>query len=378
MAGEIFPIGSVKEATTPEEVAEVGRFRYQVYFEEMKFDFPEMDHAARSFTDKLDDQAVNLFVRNEPGEIVGVIRGVLLERMEDWSAIKKYWKLYNIPGFAEIISPPGRMIINRFLIHPDYRVRSKVAWKLITAIYHQTEKLLAPIVFIDCSPHLVKFYEALGFRRYHENFVHPVLGYKVPLVILLQDVEYLRKIKSPLYIFGRKRRDATNLAGWFSENFPDYGDSMLAQGFDQDLIMTGISRVKPALPRSFTQMSQKIKNSCMIRARQGDRIINQGEMGTEMYLILKGSVQIQMDREAGQPPKKLGILGPGEVFGELGFVVEHPRTASVVAEQDSELLMIAANNAEHLAETHPREAAHLFLELTRLMAARFVDLHQGL
>lgn len=365
-------VSPVKLAETSAELQNIYRFRYKVYTDEMDFHFPWANKEERLLQDPIDGQSLNFYVKNRQDEIVGVIRLVIFS---DQSAPEGIIKKYHTHHFSEEFEGTNRIMISRFLVREDYRLHSKAAWKLIQECYHQCERNLAPLVFIDCSPHLVKFYEALGFRRYAPNFTDDVLGYKVPMVILLQDVDYLRKVSSPLYIFARKRRDARNLDDWYKTVFPRFNDSMFTGQFGAEKLMANLTAHASTLPSTFHKISQKLKTSCLIDCRKGDYVIRQGEMGNEMYMILSGAFEVQFSAQENKT-ESLGILGPGDVFGELGFLVRSPRTSSLVALEDSQLLMIAADKVEQIVDMHPKESAELFLDLIKLMAQRFVDRYQ--
>ncbi len=57
-----------------------------------------------------------------------------------------------------------------------------------------------------------------------------------------------------------------------------------------------------------------------------------------MFVIHRGSVFIQI-REDGKP-KKIKTLREGDFFGEMGLFNGEPRTATVVAEEETEVLEI--------------------------------------
>ncbi|HRP69484.1 MAG TPA: GNAT family N-acetyltransferase [Turneriella sp.] len=369
---ELKPIGKVELAQSADDLDAVFRFRYEVYTEEMGFHFPWSDDAARRLKDRVDAQSLNFFIRNSEGEIVGVIR---LHTFSDQNVTKTLAEKYETHHFSETYEGSSRMLIARFLIRKDYRARSKAAWKLILEAYRQCELNNAPLVFIDCSPHLVKFYEALGFRRYAANFTDEVLGYKIPMVILLNDTPYLEKVSSPLFLLARHRADARSMEAWYNAQFPKFGNSVFLQQFDSQELLANVASHAGTLPENFHKVSQKLKSSCLIHVKKGDTVLKQGEMSNEMYLVLKGTLDVLFSND-GKNKQSVTILGPGEVFGELGFLMRSPRTSTVVALEDAELLMIAADKAEQLIEIHPKESAVLFLDLIRLLAQRYVERYQ--
>lgn len=76
-------------------------------------------------------------------------------------------------------------------------------------------------------------------------------------------------------------------------------------------------------------------------------IMQEGQAGLFMYVVLKGSVVIFL---GGSPVER---VGPGGVFGELALIDQQPRAASAVAETDCELLAISRKALLELIKTKP-------------------------
>jgi CRP/FNR family transcriptional regulator, cyclic AMP receptor protein len=72
--------------------------------------------------------------------------------------------------------------------------------------------------------------------------------------------------------------------------------------------------------------------------QQGEEIIRQGETGVGLFVLTSGRVRVQQDRQ-GQPTD-LGSLGPGQVFGELSLLDDQPRTATIIAEEPSTVIIV--------------------------------------
>ena len=62
----------------------------------------------------------------------------------------------------------------------------------------------------------------------------------------------------------------------------------------------------------------------------GTYIIEQGEIGKSLFLIVSGAVQVAEEPTPGEL-RTLRQQGPGEFFGELALVYEQPRSAHVIA-----------------------------------------------
>ncbi|CAK0769626.1 membrane hypothetical protein [Gammaproteobacteria bacterium] len=73
----------------------------------------------------------------------------------------------------------------------------------------------------------------------------------------------------------------------------------------------------------------------------GDVIFHQGEPGDRFYIIDKGEVFVDYLDARGTPCRL--ILGKGEFFGEIALIKNMPRTATLTAAEDVELLYLTKN-----------------------------------
>lgn len=75
------------------------------------------------------------------------------------------------------------------------------------------------------------------------------------------------------------------------------------------------------------------------RFSQGAEIFHEGELGSCAYVIESGSVEISTRR--GGSKVVLAQRGPNEIFGEMAIVDDKPRSATVTAVEDCELLVLS-------------------------------------
>jgi PAS domain S-box-containing protein len=76
-----------------------------------------------------------------------------------------------------------------------------------------------------------------------------------------------------------------------------------------------------------------------------NRIIEKGEVGDAMYVILEGKVNVH-DME-----HSYGILSKGDCFGEYALIDEEPRSVSVTALEDTHVLKITTAHFSQLMES---------------------------
>lgn len=89
----------------------------------------------------------------------------------------------------------------------------------------------------------------------------------------------------------------------------------------------------------------------------GAEIVKQGSTGTALYIVLSGTARVERDGEA------LGKLDAGDFFGELALIEEHPRSASVMADTETECLLFPAWEFTALLEEHPEIAVPIMRAL---------------
>ena len=82
--------------------------------------------------------------------------------------------------------------------------------------------------------------------------------------------------------------------------------------------------------------------------RAGDVVVRQGDDASSMYLIEHGRVLVRLETAPGDS-LILGLLGPGDVFGELGIIgSQHERTATAEAVDDVSALALRAEDFQRL------------------------------
>lgn len=107
-----------------------------------------------------------------------------------------------------------------------------------------------------------------------------------------------------------------------------------------------------------------------VRLEAGDTLMCEGDASDCMYAVISGRLHAWAHTPEG-PQKLIGTIGSGECVGEMALLVKQPRSATVRAARDSDLVRLTSVAFERLATNHPealiRIAAIIASRLQRLI-----------
>jgi CRP/FNR family transcriptional regulator, cyclic AMP receptor protein len=97
---------------------------------------------------------------------------------------------------------------------------------------------------------------------------------------------------------------------------------------------------------------------------KGSVILFEKDPGDALFVVHSGRVKVVLIGEDGREVI-LGVLGVGEHFGELSLIDDQPRSAHVIAMEDSSLLVLQREDFRRRVEASPAVAWALLTELSR-------------
>lgn len=81
--------------------------------------------------------------------------------------------------------------------------------------------------------------------------------------------------------------------------------------------------------------------------KPGDILFKAGDPGDALYIVARGKVEVLND---GVNSEAIAVLGPGGTFGEMALLSGGPRTATIRAVEDTELLAVAKQEFDRLVD----------------------------
>ena len=371
MLGWLTRLETVHKAETAAEREAIYRFRYQIYIEELKYNY-EADHERKWLKQAEDEQPwTTLLYTGSPDDISSTVRVRAWKPGEVPPAVFALTSMDRFPGIEALgVSHIGRMMIRRSL-----RGRLVLPSLLAGGYEFLVGEKGADLAFLDCVPGIVRHYRQLGARPYGGRLID--LGYSpgIPLVIVLSDYAHLKRsgsIVAPLVkkYFGPGKRPPLDLAPYRhlfeSEAVPVEFDPEKVWEALQDRLLASEESIPTFVdalsPGALFHLSE---SGYLLDVKAGDLITRAGIGQREMFVILEGACEVE---GAG---KRIALLEKGDLFGEIAFFSESgERTATVRALSDCKLLVLRQKFLDELTTNDPEAACQILLNVSRIMAER--------
>ncbi len=116
------------------------------------------------------------------------------------------------------------------------------------------------------------------------------------------------------------------------------------------------------------ELSALLRLTDTVTFSKGTKIIQAGEEGHCLYLLLTGTAVVQAPPPDGKI--ELANLKIGDFFGEISLVDEGPRSADVMALEDCELLRVTRTTIGVLAGLQPAAAVQILSSIGRELVQR--------
>ncbi len=157
------------------------------------------------------------------------------------------------------------------------------------------------------------------------------------------------------YLASRATRDATALLG---------RGIMMARGFAKSLSYNSKgNEATLIIEHRPTDMAspQGFKEEEAVRFKKGDIVFREDEASTFVYYILSGRFNVFHKKQ------HVGLITPADIFmGEMSFLLDNRRSATVRAEEDGKLIRISKKSFIKVIKRYP----HYGIFLSRLIAQK--------
>ena len=83
----------------------------------------------------------------------------------------------------------------------------------------------------------------------------------------------------------------------------------------------------------------------------------EGGYGDKLFLVIEGSLGLQISNTEGAEPQYLAAVSPGEITGELALLTGYPRAATIFTKEQSVVAELSRADFELLCREYPEEMA---------------------
>lgn len=131
------------------------------------------------------------------------------------------------------------------------------------------------------------------------------------------------------------------------------------------------------LPGSFLQEIASIsrQSSC----KKDEYVFREGETADKLHFLLEGSIALRVSLTSRPESITVSYLSqPHQIFGWSGLVAPHHYTASAQCDEDSELLIVPAEQFMKLLGNQPEHGYHVMLRIAEVIADRLRNSRQAL
>lgn len=122
-----------------------------------------------------------------------------------------------------------------------------------------------------------------------------------------------------------------------------------------------------------------IRAGALVERRAGEMLCSSGDNGNTMFIVLVGRLaafsprSTSVDPGTGSNSDPLHIFRPGDIVGELAYVLRRPRTASLVALEDTALLSFSSEQLEAVTAAERRTGPLLLQNIQSFVTARVLE-----
>ena len=109
-----------------------------------------------------------------------------------------------------------------------------------------------------------------------------------------------------------------------------------------------------------------VQQLTLVHLAKGDILFHEGDPGDALYVIGEGEVSVAAE---GPPRVEMARMGPGSFIGEVALMTDQPRSATVTATLDAELLRIDRKTLSKVLSTH----GEVLSAVLRFVRDRLVD-----
>jgi len=189
------------------------------------------------------------------------------------------------------------------------------------------------------------------------------------------------------HVTGKKRTEQALRAYGLHDTLPAkhlFADTDRALEYAEDLLLADAVSGEEAALWHHAQLNNTVLLSGLSQADQGvlsmyfetlsipagDVLFRTGDKGDQLFVLLEGEVSLSLPVDGQSHLRRLSIITPGVVFGEMALLDAQARSAHAIADRPSVLKALSRSNFAKLREQHPSLFAKMLQNIAHEMSLR--------
>ncbi len=249
-------------------------------------------------------------------------------------------------------------------IAPAY-LKTPAPQVLISHCFIEILKAGGQAVLMSCDPGHFSMYKRIGMRPVGALQKSSGGGFEIPM-IFLPDLDYLSIIHSPVLplLRGMYFDKYKDICQWYYQLVREKDDLPISAAFyakeeefgGHDTITEGLSD---------DSRESFLKNALKVHCKEGEVLITENDGGKSFGYVSKGMLNVMIGN------RTVVLLGEGDIFGEIAFILHTKRTAQVVAASDDTEVVLFSESAINRLENESDKII-IWKNLAKVLAQRVV------
>lgn len=294
------------------------------------------------------------------GEIIASIR--LVDALSVWEASKENENTY-LKHFGED-HLTDMAFFTSISIAPAY-LKTPAPQVLISHCFIEILKAGGQAVLMSCDPGHFSMYKRIGMRPVGALQKSAGGGFEIPM-IFLPDLDYLSIIHSPVLplLRGMYFDKYEPICQWYYQLVRENSEMAIGTAFySKEEEFGGHDNITEGLSENGKEIF--LQNALKAQCEEGEVLIAEDDGGKSFGYVSKGMVRVMIGS------KTIVLLGEGDIFGEIAFILNTKRSARVVAASDETEVVLFSESALNQLDNYADRMV-IWKNLAKVLAQRVV------
>ena len=106
------------------------------------------------------------------------------------------------------------------------------------------------------------------------------------------------------------------------------------------------------------------------RFSQGETLVEKGELSRELFVLTQGSIVVDIPQKGAGNLDLSVTISAGNIVGEQAFIDGLPRSQTLRAKEDGEMMVMSYNSFEYFIAQEPQLGREFVIDVARILSKR--------